>query len=346
VRATALLLVLVAGGAGAADFEGQARVWLGPGFDSNARRDYVSAGVATLPDAFLYALGQLGGSLRLGERVQLRGGYEVGGRLFLLLPGEDTVLQSAQLSARVQATDWLLVGLAGRARDRRGADRNYTDLQGGLTLDFVPDPHLSLAVEVDAHRFLYWSRFAVSFHGPEVQVTARYRFDRHHGLTAWGLFSPRAYDAAANPRPPPAPPPLPSLRADTVLAAGVAYAYRGPFQVSASYEYLDDTSTSYGETLRRHRLSVAGGVSLPWELTALGQATLQFTLFPDGVYLSPELSVADDDENSSSVSVKLVRALGAHVELDVRYAFYFNQLPNNHLEYQRHVVTLGVAFTY
>jgi hypothetical protein len=344
-RATALLLVLGAGGAAAADFEGQARAWLGPGFDSNARRDHVSPGVATQPDAFLFALGQLGGSLRLAERVLLRGSYEVGGRLFLLLPGEDTVLQNAQLSAQVQATEWLRVGLAGRARDRRGADRDYTDLEGGLTVDFVPDPHLTLGVEVDAHRFLYWSRFAVSFHGPEVQVTARYRFDRHHGLTAWGLYSPRAYDAAANP-PPPGPPPAPSLRADTVLGAGVAYAYRGPFQVSVSYAYLDDTSTSFGETLRRHRLSVAGGVSLPWELTALGQATLQLTLFPDGVYLSRDLTVADDDENSSSVSVKLVRALGPHVELDVRYAFYFDQLPTNRLEYQRHVVTLGVAFAY
>jgi hypothetical protein len=87
-------------------------------------------------------------------------------------------------------------------------------------------------------------------------------------------------------------------------------------------------------------------VALPWELTVLAQVALQLTLLPDGVFLSPDLTVLEDGESSSAVTVKLVRALGAHVELDVRYAFYFDQLPTNGFVYQRHVVTLGVALAY
>ena len=347
--AIALVLSLAAAPEGGVDLDGQARAWLGPGFDSNPRRDYVSANVLTVPAFYLYAMGEAAGTLRLGERVTVRGAYQVGGRLFPTDLGQSTVLQDAELAAKVRALDWLLLGVVGRARDRRGADREYTDLQGGLAVDFVPDAHLLVGLEVAAHRFLYRSRFSASFWGPDTALTVRYRFDRRHSLTATGQWSPRAYnDVASLPPPQPGGKPVPTTipRADTVLGAGVSYAYRGPFHLSVSYAYLDDASNSYGETLRRHRLGVAAGVSLPWELTALAAGTLQLTRFPDGVYLSPELSVLDDDENSSSVSAKLVRALGPHVELDLRYAFYFNELPSNHFLYRRHVVSVGVAFSY
>jgi hypothetical protein len=348
-RTAALLLSLAASSAAAAEWEGQARLWVGPGFDSNPRRDYLSAGASTAPDFDLYGLGQLGGALRVGERFTALGSYEVGGRAFLQQAGEDTLLQNAQLVLRVRATPWLVVGLTGRGRDRRGADRDYTDLTGGLTLDFVPDEHLEVGLELDAHRFLYWSRFDVSYFGPEATLSARYRFDRRHALRLFGTFFPQTYNAIALRAP--APPdglPLPTghLRADTCLGAGVSYAYRGPFNLSAGYAYLDEASNSYGQTLRRHRLSLAGGVVLPWQLTLLAQGTLQLTQYPDGVYLSPELTVAMDDESSSSAVVKLSRPLSAHVELDVRYAFYFNQLPASQFVYQRHVLSLGVAVAY
>jgi len=346
--ALALLLCLAAGPAEAADLEGQARVWLGPGFDSNARRDYVSGGNGTTPDLYLYGLGEVAGTLRVGERLTVRGGYQLGGRAFLFLGSESTVLQDAQLSAQLKALDWLRLGVVGRARDRRGADRSYTDLQGGLSVEVVPDAHLVLSLAVEAHRFLYWDGFEVSFFGPDSALTASYRFDRHHGVSLWGQWSPRTYNALAK-LPPPTPDGIPGtsnlVRTDTVLGAGVSYSYRGPVHLSLSYGYLDDASSSYGQTLRRHRLGVAAGVPLPWELTALASGTLQLMQFPDGVYLSPDLLVADD-ENASSVTAKLVRALGPHLELDLRYAFYFNQMPAKGFFYRRHVLSLGVALSY
>jgi hypothetical protein len=347
-RTAALLLSLVAASSPGADWEGQARAWVGPGFDSNARRDYVSPGTATAADGSLSVLGQLVAGVR-ADAFTVRGAYDLGGRAFLTLPSEDTLLQDARLTARVELTPWLQVGLAGHARDRRASDRSYTDLQGGLEVAVLPDAHLTVSLSVDAHRFLYWPRFAASHAGPEVTLGARYQVDRRHAVSLSGEFSPRAYNAtAAVPPTMPGGPPGSSTvtRRDTCLGAGAAYAYRGPFHLSASYAYFDQASNSYGETLRRHRLGLTAGVGLPWELTLLGQGTLQLSVFPDGVFLSPELSVAEDDENSSSASLKLVRPLGEHLEVDLRYAFYFNQLPSNHFLYLRHVVSVGVALSY
>ncbi len=347
-RTFALLVGLLSLRAVGAEFLGHARLWLGPGFDSNARRDFVSPGAQTLPDLFLFGLGQLEGQVTFESGIRLQGGYDVGGRKFLFLPSEDTVLQAAQLEATFGVSRFFNLGLVARARDRRGAERDYSDLQGGAFVDFLPDQHVDLRLTVAAHRFLYWDQFAYSWWGPDAQLTARYRFDRHHSLGVFGTFNPRTYNANATPRPGPMgePPPPAVGRTDSVFSAGLSYSYRGPFHLSAGYGYFDQTSNSWGETIRRHRFSLTAGVHLPLDFTVLLGGTLQLASYPDGVYLAPELTVVEDDENASSVTVKVVRPLLEHLELDARYAFYRNVLPTNGFLYQRHVVSIGVSLSY
>jgi hypothetical protein len=347
-RTLAWLLFLAALPCAGVELQGNARVWAGLGFDSNSRRDYVSPGVPTVPDGFGFGLGQLQGSAQFGELFRVLGAYDLAGRKFLFQGSEDTVVQSAQLEALLAPKKWLELGVVGRARDRRGAERDYSDLQGGAQVDFVPDPALDVRLSVVAHRFIYWDRFDASWWGPDAQLTARYRFTRRHSLSVYGQFNPRTYNANATPRPSTdgTPPPPPEVRSDVFLGAGLTYTYRGPFHFSLSYGYFDLTSNSWGETIRRHRLTATGAVHLPLDFTVLGAGTLQLSSFPDGVYLSPELTVIEDDENSSSVSVKVVRPIAEHFELDARYAFYVNVLPTNQFLYLRHVVSVGVAFTW
>ncbi len=345
MRLEAAACLLVATAAAGADLTGQARVWVGPGLDSNARRDFVSAGVPTQADAFFFGLLGLEGLWDF-ERGRLAGVYDVAARKFLFLPSEDTVVQSAQGEAALAVGRLWGVGLAGRLRDRRGAERDYTDLLGEAVLDFVPDAAVDVRLKGGAHRFLYWRRFAYSFFGPDASLQARYRFNRRHSLAAsanvnWRTYNARATDDPEDPEPPP-----PRTRRDSFLAVGASYQYRGPFHLTAGYSYLDQASNSFGETLRRHRFAVTAGVRLPWRFTLLASATLQLSQFPDGVYLSPELQVVEDDENSSAVTLKLVRPLGEHLDLDLRYAVYVNVLPQNRFFYLRHVGSLGLSLAF
>lgn len=344
-RVVALLLLFAAVPAGAVDLRGGGRVWAGLGFDSNARRDYTSPGVPTQPDGFVFGLGHLQGALGFGERYRLLGSYDIAGRKFLLLPSEDTVVQDASLEFDVAVASVLNVGLLGRARDRRGAERDYTDLTGGALIEFLPTANLDVRVTFGAHRFIYWQRFAYSYSGPEGVLSARYRFTRRHSLSVFGSFIPRTYNSNARSPPPvegePDPPVV--VRHDSYFTAGLTYSYRGPFHLSAGYAYYDQTSNSYGETIRRHRLSLTAGFQLPLQLTLLSSLTAQFSSFPQGVYLSPDLTVVEDDENASSLTVKLVRPVSKYFEIDVRYAGYLNFLPQNDFRYLRHVVSAGLS---
>lgn len=341
-------LLLTATSASAAEFQGRARLWLGPAIDTNAKRDFVSEELSPQSDLFLFGLGQLEGILRLGENVRLIGSYDVSGRKFLFIPTEDTVVQAAQLEATVSFLKYFAFGLAGRARDRRGAERDYTDLVGGAVLDFLPSASVDVRAQVSAHRFLFYNRFAYSFWGPDGTLTARYRINRRHSVSLFGSFNARTYngDARARPGPEGAEPPPAMVREDNVFGGGVSYSFRGPFHFTFSYSYFDQASNSFGESVQRHRLNATAGVRLPWELTLLASVTWQPAVFPEGVYLSPDLTVLEEDENVSSLTLKLVRPLSKYFDLDVRYAGFLGFLPQNEFLYLRHVVSVGVAVNF
>lgn len=334
--------------AGATEFQGRARAWLGPGFDSNARREFVSNNVGTQPDAFLFGLVQLDGVLTFAERFRVAGSYDVAARKFILLPSEDTIVQSAQLEGTVGFANYFAAGIAGNVRDRRGALRDYTDLQGGAVLDFFPSAQVDVRAAINAHRFLFYNRFAYSFWGPDGWLSARYRFDRRHSVSVMGGFNPRTYNSDARARPGPegsTPPPV-VVRQDSVFTASVTYAFRGPFHFSFTYGYYDQTSNSFGETIRRHRLNATGGFRLPWKITVLASITWQPSLFPDGVYLSPDLTIVEDDETVSSATLKIVRPLTGWLDLDLRYAGYLGIYPDNAFFYLRHVASIGLSASF
>jgi hypothetical protein len=230
-----------------------------------------------------------------------------------------------------------------RARDRRGADRDYSDLTPDAWLEFTPTQNILVRVHGGYHRFLYWNRFSYSFWGTDFGASARWRFNKRHAVSFFLELEPRTYngEAATNPD---LEIPSPGQRRDFYAAAGLGYTYRGPVNVSTSYGYFDSASNSFGESFRRHRFSVTAGVRLPLEFTLLASATVTLAQYPDGVYLSSELIVLEDDENTSSISAKVVRPLGKYVDADVRYALYYNRLLRNDLTYLRQVVTFGFAF--
>jgi hypothetical protein len=337
-----LLLTLCAGNVWAADGTAKAHAWAGAAYDSNAARNFVSPGDRPRGDGFLFALLDLQGALFFGTTVSIAGNYNIAGRKFIFGPSEDMLLQAASIEVNVQVTKVFSLGPIGSFRDRRGAERDYTDLQGGAFVSFAPSASVDVRITGLAHRFIFYNRFAYSWWGPDVALSARYRFNRQHSIALSAFFNPRTYNSSRN-LPPDETSEVELRRADSFLGASVSYAFRGPFQLSGGYSYFDQTSNSYGESIRRHRLTVSAGIRLPFQLVALATGTLQLSQFPDGIFLSPELAVASDDENSSAFTLKLSRALSKVVELDIRYSAYFNQFPGAQYLYSRHVVSLGAA---
>jgi hypothetical protein len=287
-------------------------------------------------------VGSVDGRARF-ERFQLSGNYDLGARNFLQYATEDVLIQSANAQGSTVLGRHLGVGIEGRARDRRGGQRDYSDLAAMAYLEFVPDEKVDIRVHAGAHRFVYWPVFQYSFGATEAGGVARYRFDRRHSAFAFGDLGLRRYNDLARSRFV-IEPTAGRDRADTFLMAGAGYSYRGPFALTVSYSLADQSSNSFGESSVRHRLAATGGFRLPWKLTLLCQVALQLTRFPDGVFLSPEVILAEDDENHNSVSMELVLPLTEKIDVEIRYALFQNFLPENDLSYFRQITWAGLSW--
>ncbi|RKI04372.1 hypothetical protein [Corallococcus sp. AB038B] len=330
------------GGARAAEWQGSLR---GTGrllVDSNAPRDF-SDGATPGPGADL-AMSVLGVAegRGTGERAQVVGRYELGARKYLDYDNEDTLVQAGALEGSLAlGTEWG-VGAEGHAKDRRGGSRAYSDLGTSLFAEYAPDVRLALRVRLGTRRFVYRPDHTADFGGPEVGVLGRYRLNPRHTLSVFGEWGSRRYGPFA--RPFPGINSAPVRRQDGALVAGAGYTYRGPVKLSLSYAFQEVSSNSFGETALRHRLVGSAGVRLPWRTTLLAQGTLGLARYPDGIFLSPEIILVEEDEGQNSLSLKLARPVSARVDVEVSWGLWSTRLPRNDLRYTRQV--FGVGFTW
>lgn len=332
----AMLLPLAA----AAETSGGLRLSLGGGYDSNARRDYESVGAQGDGFAFLTGAGNL---LLNAGRGQAAAAYELGMRQFFTLSSASVAAQSATAEGLFLLGPSWAVGLAGRGKDRRGGDRDYSDFAANAFVEWATTRALDLRVEAGARRFVYRPLFDYSFKATEFAAEARYRFDRRHSISLLGELGLRYYNGDARADPALDPPPSPLQRHDVAFLAGLSYRYRGPVALSLSYHYGRADSNSFGETNYHHRLLATAGMRVFWELTVLAQAAIQVIRYPEGKSSSPELLLLEDD-NQDSISLKLLRPLSSHLDAELFYGLYHANLPQNGLTYLRQVAWIGIAW--
>jgi hypothetical protein len=348
-----LLLLLLALGVRAAPAhaaegrEGSVRLSAATLVDGNAPRDF-SDGDTGSPrtDLGLSLLGSATGRYT-AERYQLVGRYDLGGRAYLNYRSESTLIQAAAVEGSHALGRTLGVGVEARAKDRRGGARAYSDLGASAFLEYVPDLRLDVRLRAGAHRFVYRPDRTADFGGPELSLTGRYRLDRRHSVTLSGEWGRRRYGVQAERAPgvlPSEPAPTLGRRVDGALAAGVGYGYRGPVALTLGYAFQELASNSFGETVLRHRLSASAGVRLPLRLTLLAQGALVLSRYPDGVFLSPEIILTEDDEAQNSFSLRLVRPLSASLDLELSASLHGTRLPRNDLSFLRQVAALGLTW--
>ncbi|QRN95634.1 hypothetical protein JRI60_42360 [Archangium violaceum] len=338
-----VLCLALAGGAHAADLEGALRVTGRTLLDGNAPRDFSKGRLGSGAADLVFSLLASGEGRYTADRWQLVGRYDGGGRKYLTFSDEDVLVQAAALEGSVALGTSLGLGVEGRAKDRRGGSRDYSDLMASAFVEYAPDARLALRLRAGAQRFLYRPDFAASFGGPAVGFLARFRIDRRHALSASGEYGSRRYPSSVR-YPPGTSPTWTGRRQDGALLASVGYTYKGPVALGLTYTYQEASSNSFGESVQRHRLSGSAGVRLPWRLMLLAQGSLGLNRYPDGVYLSPDIILLEDDEAQNTLSLKLVRPLNGHLDVELSFAMYGTQLPRNELYYFRQVGGVGLTW--
>lgn len=325
-----------------AGFEGSLSAAAGQGFDSNPRR---TVGEEAAGDGLLYGTASGRGRLALGDIQALSGRLEVGAKKFFTAVDEDALVQQLELeySARLGG---LALGAAGfeKLRFSRGGARDYRDFDVGAYADQAVGRALNLRLSGGIRRHLYLQDPGYDALGPRAALAARWAPHRSHVFTAAASLSLPGYAALARRSQTEA---ASERRRDRILGGQIGYACRGPVALQAAYSLYQVASNSFGESNVRHRLWAAAAGRLPLKLIGSVQVAWELIRYPDGIFLSQDL-LLQDDESQSSAAAKLALPLSERMDLELRWALFWISLPARDakslsLSYLRQTGGLGVS---
>lgn len=306
-----LLALALSGPARGDDVEWEVRGELGGGADSNPRRlAGPGAGAAAFSSALVEARAVVEGD---GRRAAVK--LSEAGRVYLEDPQANAVGSRLEMEVRHRLGAGLAAGASLRASDLR--ERSGVLDQGALA------GKGSLSWEGEqwgADLAVAWSLFAprqadlrpFASQGPELTARLSRAASGGHTVAVGLILSVSEYGA------------WPVPRRDEAAGGSAGWAYRGSLLASASYDLTASRSTVAGGAFQRHRLAVASAFFLPGEASLAFRARLQWSRYPEPLYLEQQL-LLDGGESQDSVEARLAVPLGGPWELALSFGRHWSE---------------------
>jgi hypothetical protein len=137
-------------------------------------------------------------------------------------------------------------------------------------------------------------------------------------------------------------------RTDVHHVAEAEVVYTGEVVATGGYQLAVNDSSSYGQSLVRHRVTASVTGELPARVFATGIVALQLDQYLDPLLLARDVVnqtfTTIDDENRSMLSVRLSRRLGSGWAAEARWGFSADSLSTDDLQFRRHVVYAGLTW--
>jgi hypothetical protein len=344
----------------------------GASIDTNVERVETGPGLDTSP--VLAPVSRLG--VRADGRGDLLGGaYAVGlsdltRTVIGSTPIEDVTLLAADVRWVHPVGDrpiGLGFGLIGAdalpLADPVGA-RTFSNVGGDLLVTSHAGDERRFVLAIGGRAFTYKPDHLYDWSGP----TTSARLDlvlwqpsghtRSLELAATAGFEARAYnsDALVNTcspgmMPGSSCPPAPTdlARRDRYEHVGLELTWVGRQVITIGYQLAVIDSNSYGESLARHRATLSATTGLPWGLYGTALVVVQIDQYLDGLVISSDVQHHDfaniEDENRSSIQLRLARKLTPGWSVEARAAYWRNLGSSVELGFERALFYGGVVYT-
>lgn len=143
--------------------------------------------------------------------------------------------------------------------------------------------------------------------------------------------------------------PTPLPRVDLFHQAAVELTYTGAKLIGGRYELHVNDSTSFGESLVRHRLELLLTTELLADAFLTAKLVLQFNQFLDTLLVSGDTGtfLTIEDESRNALILHATRDFGEAFTLEARYALYMSQfVTSEELRYRRQTFYVGGIYRF
>ena len=131
-------------------------------------------------------------------------------------------------------------------------------------------------------------------------------------------------------------------RTDAVSTLSVHVVSARKLFLSAGYTLVRNDSNARGESWLRHRVQGLAGLRLPGAITVGAIGSLQLTSYDAGVSIGQAYFLGDEDETQNMLELTLSKAVLDGVSLEVRAAFFANELASEGARFSRQTAAIGV----
>ncbi|HEY5952089.1 MAG TPA: hypothetical protein VIV40_41615, partial [Kofleriaceae bacterium] len=130
---------------------------------------------------------------------------------------------------------------------------------------------------------------------------------------------------------------------------GVELTWVGRQVAALGYQITIIDSNSFGQSLARHRITASGTAQLPGEIYGTLLAILQLDQYLDGLLVRRDLQQQEftnvEDENRSSLQLRLARVIGGSWSVEGRAAIWRNIAGGSmQLDFRRELIYLGLVY--
>lgn len=248
--------------------------------------------------------------------------------------------------ARAGSRTFRSVGVDGLVALRGGDNRTLSMSFGGRAFEYKPDADFNWAGPAATARL-------------DVTLWEADGGTRNLEVAAFAGVEARAYEstAAVNVCPEDAMPEDPRdcsagttlPRRDRYHRFGVEVTWTGSVVAQIGYQLAVNDSNSFGQSLVRHRVNLSVTRDLPWKLYGSALAILQFDQYLDGLIVQEDLQnqtfTTLDDENRSSLQIRIARELSKSWSIESRGAIWRDLDSDPATSFRRAIIYLGVIFS-
>jgi hypothetical protein len=352
----------------------------GTEYDDNVQRAESGKDIATPPgvDTVPHSAWVVRFGARVERKARIWGGQYALDVSDLTRVVTDGSLQIENVTALAGALRWahalpdrpVLVGASVTAIDvlpltDAVGDRTFRNLGGDALLAFRDADDHTLTLSFGARDFIYKPDVMHKYDWRGPSATARLDLvlwqppskTKSLELVTTAGFEDRVFVAEAakafvNLCPPGTPPDLDHCIASTTYGrrdrysrVGAELTWVGHQVVAIGYQFALIDSNSFGESLARHRVTASGTVALTTNVYATLLAILQLDQYLDGLVL-PSLQGQGftniDDENRSSVQVRVARKIYSEWSVEGRAAIWRNL--GGTFDFARELAYLGLVY--
>jgi hypothetical protein len=137
-------------------------------------------------------------------------------------------------------------------------------------------------------------------------------------------------------------------RRDRYHRIGVELTWVSRVVAALGYTLSVTDTNSYGQSLVRHRINLSATTDLPLGLYGTVYATLQYDQYLDGLIVEKDLQnqtfTTLDDENRSSLQVRIARPITKALAIESRFAYWRDLGGGDNASFRRSLIYAGAVF--